>query len=186
MSILSMTARPSAIFFTSSTPWPPPNYPSRLRHPLQPMTVPPVQGDLNVAPLAKFSDVAADCGFANYDIFDNATVRSVPLFVQFKDRLYPQMGLAVACAMLGANPAAARFDGSDIVIPTSGKAIVIPTFTYHSKTLGRDVPLIAAVPWFGSREWETMYDWPAHRDSACAHFHSGDLGYLLKAATHRL
>ena len=66
----------------------------------------------------------------------------------------------------GANPAAAQFDGSDIVIPTSGKAIVIPTFTYHSKTLGRDVPLIAAVPWFGSREWETMYDWPAHRDSA--------------------
>jgi hypothetical protein len=73
------------------------------------------------------------------------------------------MGLATACIMLGADPAAVRFDGSNVVIPAPGRAITIPTYIYHSKLLGRDVPLIAAVPWFGDRDWETMYDWPAHR-----------------------
>lgn len=130
------------------------------------MVLPPVLGDLNVVPLAQYSNVAADCAFANYDIFDNATVRSIPLFVRYKNLLYPQMGLATACVMLGANPAAARFEGSNVIIPTSGKPIVIPTFTYHSNTLGRSIPLIAAVPWFGTRNWETMYDWPAHLDTA--------------------
>ena len=74
----------------------------------------------------------------------------MPLFVQYKHLLYPQMGLATACVMLGANPAAMRFEGSNIIIPTSGKPVVIPTFTYRSKALGRSVPLIAALPWFGT------------------------------------
>jgi CHASE2 domain-containing sensor protein len=139
---------------------------ARFGAPLQTMALPPALGDLDVVPLAKFSNVAADCAFANYDIYDNATVRSIPLFVQYKHLLYPQMGLATACVMLGANPAAVRIEGSNVIIPTAGKPIVIPTYTYHSSALGRDVPLIAAVPWFGTRDWETMYDWPAHRDSA--------------------
>jgi len=138
---------------------------SRFGAPLQTMALPPALGDLNVVPLAGYSNAAAECAFANYDIFDNATVRSIPLFVQYKHLLYPQMGLATACVMLGANPAAVRIEGSSVIIPTSGKPIVIPTFTYHSKALGHSVPLIAAVPWFGTRDWETMYDWPAHRTS---------------------
>ena len=59
-----------------------------------------------------------------------------------------------------------RFEGSNVIIPTPGKPIVIPTYTYHSNALGRSIPLIAAVPWFGTRNWETMYDWPAHLDTA--------------------
>jgi hypothetical protein len=76
------------------------------------------------------------------------------------------MGLATACVVLGANPANVRFEGSDIIIPAPAGTITIPTYVYHSKALGRDVPLIAAVPWFGNRDWETMYDWPAHRIAA--------------------
>jgi serine phosphatase RsbU (regulator of sigma subunit) len=139
---------------------------ARFGAPLQTMALSPVLGNLNVVPLAQYSNVAADCAFANYDIFQNATVRSIPLFVQYKNLLYPQMGLATACVMLGANPAAVQFQGSNVIIPTAGKPIVIPTFTYHSNALARGVSLIAAVPWFGTREWETMYDWPAHLDSA--------------------
>jgi CHASE2 domain-containing sensor protein len=123
---------------------------------------PPAEGIFNVVPLARFSNVAAQCAFANYDIFDNATVRAIPLFVEYKQRLYAQMGLATACVMLGADPASVRFDGSNVVIPAPAGAISIPTFTYHSKVLGGDVSLIAAIPWFGNRDWETMYDWPAH------------------------
>jgi CHASE2 domain-containing sensor protein len=135
----------------------------RFGAPKQTLPLPPARGTLSVLPLPGFSAVAAQCAFTNYDIFDNATVRSIPLFVEFNNRLYPQMGLATACVVLGASPTAVRFEGSRIIIPAPGGDISIPTYTYHSKALGRDVPLIAAVPWFGTREWETMYDWPAHR-----------------------
>ncbi len=137
----------------------------RFGAPPQTLPLAPAQGILNALPLSIFSEYAAECAFANYDIFDNATVRSVPLFVEYNNRLYPQMGLATACVMLGADPAAVRFEGSNVVIPSRSGTITIPTYVYHSKALGRDVPLIAAVPWFGSRDWETMYDWPAHRTS---------------------
>ncbi|MGD0767298.1 MAG: SpoIIE family protein phosphatase [Tepidisphaeraceae bacterium] len=138
----------------------------RFGAPRQTLAAPPAEGIFNVVPLSMFSNVAAGCAFANYDIFDNATIRAIPLFVEYNQRLYPQMGLATACVMLGADPAAVRFDGSNIVIPAPAGAISIPTYTYHSKVLGRDVPLIAALPWFGGRDWETMYDWPAHLNPA--------------------
>jgi CHASE2 domain-containing sensor protein len=138
----------------------------RFGAPRQTLAAPPAEGIFNVVPLARFSSVAAGCAFANYDIFDNATIRAIPLFVEYNQRLYPQMGLATACVMLGADPAAVRFDGDNILIPAPAGAISIPTYTYHSKVLGRDVPLIAALPWFGGRDWETMYDWPAHLNTA--------------------
>ncbi len=138
----------------------------RFGAPQQTLSLAPAQGTLSALPLPIFSTYAAECAFANYDIFDNATVRSVPMFVEYNHRLYPQMGLATACVMLGANPTNVRFEGSDIIIPAPAGPITIPTYVYHSKALGRDVPLIAAVPWFGNRDWETMYDWPAHRIAA--------------------
>jgi CHASE2 domain-containing sensor protein len=140
----------------------------RFGAPSQTLMISPVQGRFNSLPELGFSNVAASCAFTNYDIFDTATVRSVPLFVECDHRLYPQMGLAVACVMLGADPTKVRFEGSTVVIPSPGGAISIPTHLYHSRTLGRDVPLIASIPWFGTRAWETMYDWPKH-NTAAAH-----------------
>jgi CHASE2 domain-containing sensor protein len=136
---------------------------SRFGAPNLAISPPPIHGTLSVVPIATFSSVAAGCGITNYDIFENSTVRSVPLFVEYKNKLYPQMGLAIACLVVGADPKAVRYDGSNIVIPAPGKDISIPTFVYHSRSRGLDVPLIAAVPWFGTGDWETMYDWPAHR-----------------------
>jgi CHASE2 domain-containing sensor protein len=134
----------------------------RFGAPARPMSLQPARGTFNVVPLAMFSSVAADCAFANYDIFEGATVRAMPMFVEYDNRLYPQLGLATACTLLGANIQQVRFEGSTIVIPCPSGDIRIPTYTYHSKVLGRDVPLIAALPWFGGRKWETMYDWPQH------------------------
>jgi CHASE2 domain-containing sensor protein len=139
---------------------------SRFGAPAVAMTPPPLQGSLEAVPLSTFSDAVAGVGFANYDIFDNKTVRSIPLIVQYKNKLYPQIGLAVACVAMGADPKKVRFEHDDVIIPTRSGVIAIPTYTYHSNTTGEDVPLIAAIPWFGGQEWETMYDWPAHRDSS--------------------
>jgi CHASE2 domain-containing sensor protein len=135
----------------------------RFGAPLPPLPLPPVHGTLDTVPAPIFSAAAADVAFTNYDIFDNATVRSIPLFVEYKNRLYPQIGLAIACVMLKADPRQVRFENSHVIIPAPGREISIPTYNYHSKTLGAEVPFIAAVPWFGTKDWETMYDWPAHK-----------------------
>jgi CHASE2 domain-containing sensor protein len=139
---------------------------SRFGVPVPVMSPAPVHGQLSVVPTATFTSVAAGCGITNYDIFKNATIRSVPLFAEYNNQLYPQMGLALACVMLGADPKAAKFDGSNVIIPAPGRTITIPTYSYHSGALDADVPLIAAIPWFGTADWQTMYDWPTHRSSA--------------------
>jgi CHASE2 domain-containing sensor protein len=126
------------------------------------ITPPPARGSFNVVPMAMFSGVAADCAFANFDIFDTTTVRYMPMFIQQGNRLFPQFGLAIACEMLRADIQRVHFEGSTIVIPCSSGDIRIPSYILHSNAIGRDVSLIAALPWFGGRNWETIYDWPAH------------------------
>jgi hypothetical protein len=54
----------------------------RFGAPRQTLAAMPAEGIFNVVPLARFSNVAAGCAFANYDIFDNATIRAIPLFVE--------------------------------------------------------------------------------------------------------
>jgi serine phosphatase RsbU (regulator of sigma subunit)/CHASE2 domain-containing sensor protein len=136
----------------------------RFGAPLPKLPMPPVQGVVNVIPMPIFSQYADSVAFANFDIFDTARIRSVPLYVQYGDRLYPQLGFATACAVIGADPTKLRVDGKNIVLPAANGEIRIPTVTYHSRALDRDVPLIVQVPWFGTTEWETMYDWPDHKD----------------------
>ena len=135
----------------------------RFGAPLSAIDPPPVHGTLNVIPIPTFSEHASTVGFTNYDIFDAATVRSIPLLVENDNRLYPQMGLAIACQMLGVDPARIRVEGSTVVLPRTMGDIRIPTYNYSSKSLGRQVALILPIPWFGTHDWETMYDWPNHQ-----------------------
>ncbi len=131
------------------------------------LSPPPIYGELKEVPAPIFSNVAASCAFVDYDIFASSKVRSVPLFVQYKNRLYPQMGLATACVMIGADPTKVIFKNSTAIIPIRGGGqISIPIYIYHSRSQGLDVSLITAIPWFGTHDWEKMYDWPAHRNDA--------------------
>jgi serine phosphatase RsbU (regulator of sigma subunit)/CHASE2 domain-containing sensor protein len=136
----------------------------RFGAPLPKLSMEPVQGIVNVIPMPIFSQYAKSVAFANFDIFDTARIRSVPLYVQYGDRLYPQLGFAIACEVMGADPTKFHLEGSDVVIPSPEGEIRIPTVTYHSRALDRDVPLIAQFPWFGTSQWETMYDWPDHKE----------------------
>jgi CHASE2 domain-containing sensor protein len=139
----------------------------RFGAPVPALSPPPIYGELKEVPAPIFSTVAASCAFVDYDIFSSSKVRSVPLFVQYKNHLYPQMGLATACVMIGADPAKVRFQNSNAIIPIRGGGeISIPIYIYHSRSQGLDVSLITAIPWFGTHNWETMYDWPAHRIDA--------------------
>src|ERR1043165_8549087 len=87
--------------------------------------------------------------------------RAVPLWVQGRGKLYPQMGFSLACASLGVPMEKVRVSDTEVVIPrTIEPDIVLPVRTYRSLKLNRKVGMLMDIPWFGSSDWETMYDWP--------------------------
>ncbi len=65
--------------------------------------------------------------------------------------------------MLGADLSNARINSDQITVPRAdGPDVVIPAGTYHSRIVHRDVAFINPIPWFGTSDWKTMYDWPKH------------------------
>ena len=73
------------------------------------------------------------------------------------------MGLALALQYLHAKPSDLSIEPESITINVpSGETFTLPTIRYLSENLGRSVPTIFNIPWFGGKHWETMYDWPAH------------------------
>jgi CHASE2 domain-containing sensor protein len=121
----------------------------------------PVQSTVKAVPLPEFSRASDGVGFVDFEIFSEATVRSMPLLVEHDKVLYPQFGVTLACQMLGADVRKMRFSRSEAIIPRANKAdVVIPLRSYYSRRLGRNVPLMMDIPFFGGERWQTMYDWP--------------------------
>src|SRR5687768_1830415 len=56
---------------------------------------------IQLPPIPAMTRSAAAVGFVDYLVLRDGIVRSVPLVVESDARLYPQMGLAMACQMLG-------------------------------------------------------------------------------------
>jgi class 3 adenylate cyclase len=72
--------------------------------------------------------------------------------------------------MLDADLSGARVTdaGRELRIPRSNGAgdLVIPLASPRVSTDGVSYANLLDVPWFGGAEWETMYDWPARRQSS--------------------
>ncbi|HWB55034.1 MAG TPA: adenylate/guanylate cyclase domain-containing protein, partial [Tepidisphaeraceae bacterium] len=120
----------------------------------------PLSALVMIPPLAR---AAAYTAFVDHLPHGDGVERSVPLWVLFNGRLYPQMGLALACATLGVPLDRLKISDSSLTIPLSdGKAIVIPTHSFYSKRLERRVGYLMDIPWFGTSDWTTMYDYPNH------------------------
>jgi serine phosphatase RsbU (regulator of sigma subunit)/CHASE2 domain-containing sensor protein len=123
----------------------------------------PVHTTPNLLPVAAFSRAAQGIGFADHDLFPDPVVRALPLLVEENGRLFPQFGVALGLTLLDADLTRARVQGHRLIVPTRGGAdVTIPFHAYASRTLRRDVPLIADIPWFGTGKWEAMYDHPKH------------------------
>ena len=130
------------------------------------LPVGPVDGAPDVIPLPAFAQSAQGCGFVNFDLFNNATLSRIPLVVQYDHHLYPQLGVAFGLAVLGADLHSARVDDDQITVPRpDGPDVIIPAGFYRSSTLHRSVAFINDIPWFGTSNWRTMYDWPAHKQT---------------------
>jgi class 3 adenylate cyclase/CHASE2 domain-containing sensor protein len=134
------------------------------RHALPvPAGCPPVVGArLAEAPIAPLSRNAAGAGFVDYTQASDARVRSVPLLLEHDGVLYPQLGLALAWQLLGADPKALKVADGAVTVPRGALgALSIPVHTTPAAGLfdiGRDVPLSANLSWFGGRDWTRMYD----------------------------
>ena len=93
-------------------------------------------------------------------------VRNVPLWAEHRGHAFPQMGLALACAMLDVHPKDLRVTDHSITIPRRGGDIVIPVYSAETP-VGR-CGMFMDIPWFGrsgTGKWETMYDYPSFQDS---------------------
>lgn len=124
------------------------------------------EADLDHLPVPPIADAAAYTGSVTFPVFSDGRVRAIPLFVKNDRRMYPQMGLAMACAHLGVDMSAVRLGPDALVIPategTGGREIVIPHRVIRSDTLGHDIPTFMDIPWWGRGDWATMYDHPRH------------------------
>ncbi len=134
----------------------------RLTVPIRPGNIAPLGSGASVLTISKLAAAAQYTAFVDYLQEPDGVVRGVPLFIQHNGRLVPQMGLALACAQLDADLSRAVLARDQVTIPANGRLITIPVHTYQSEAYG-DVTLYMDIPWFGTRDWKTMYDYPARR-----------------------
>jgi class 3 adenylate cyclase/CHASE2 domain-containing sensor protein len=116
------------------------------------------------SPIYTIATEAAGTGFSDFLPDPDGFCRRIPLFVEHEGRLCPNLGITLACAMLGAELKDVRISKRSVVIPArDGKQYSIPVQSYHSEKFG-EIGLICEIPWFGVRDsWQTMYDYPSRR-----------------------
>jgi class 3 adenylate cyclase/CHASE2 domain-containing sensor protein len=134
-----------------------------------PKGIPPVlRATDEITPILPISRAAAYSGFVDYlpDHLEG-TVRSVPLFADYRNHLMPQMGLAAACAMLDVDVNKLQLGRDTVTIPCpDGRKIVIPVSSRPNTDAGA-VSFLMEVPMFGKKNgYFTMYDYPKHEVAA--------------------
>jgi class 3 adenylate cyclase/CHASE2 domain-containing sensor protein len=133
---------------------------------LVPDGLPPLlTADSEIAiPIPQFSESAAYLAAPEFLPDDGGVVRRVPLFFNYRGRLFPHSALRTACAQLGIDVSQIRCLSNKVILPLpEGGEITIPVHTYNSKTFGH-VGMFMNIPWFGGREWLSMYDSTNHSD----------------------
>jgi hypothetical protein len=134
---------------------PPPGYPL------------PTPTELNVRGIAPLYAGAMGVAAVDYPSMDDGTIRCVPLFMEYQGLLYPHMGLALACAMSGADLHGMHLERNVVVIPRrsgAGGDLRIQIRPPRTDRDGNRFTALIDVPWFGGGDWKTMYD-PARRET---------------------
>jgi class 3 adenylate cyclase/CHASE2 domain-containing sensor protein len=136
----------------------------RFMLPERPGFPPLMAADDEIAPLAIFGREAGGSGFVNNLDDPDGVVRRIPLMIRQRGRVVPQVGFAIACRLLGADPKDAKVFADRITIPCSnGRAVNIPVITREQTTTGERIGTLMNISFFGGRDWQTMFD-PAHKD----------------------
>jgi class 3 adenylate cyclase/CHASE2 domain-containing sensor protein len=110
------------------------------------------------------TEAAAYSAYPDFLPDHDGVVRRVPLMVNYRGRLFPHQALVIACAQLGVDLQQIRCLPNEIILPLpDGHEIHIPVETIHSDRYGK-VGMFMNIPFFGGKEWETMYDWANHAE----------------------
>lgn len=129
----------------------------------KPVDCPPVLpgNDPSLQPLfAKHTNVT---GFANFKRIGDAKVRGLPLWIEHDGMLYPQMDLALACKVWGVDPRTVRLERHRVTVPLpAGGEVVIPVRVVDSPD--GEVGTFYDIPWFGWKQWETIYGAKGEKD----------------------
>ncbi|MGA2502087.1 MAG: CHASE2 domain-containing protein, partial [Tepidisphaeraceae bacterium] len=108
---------------------------------------------------------AKSTGFVDYIPLGDGTVRCVPLWANHRDFMFPQMGLSLACAVLGTEIRDIQVEHDRVIIPKiDGSKIEIPVYERRLRQ-GR-FGMFMDIPWFGdhgSDAWLTMYDYKNYK-----------------------
>ncbi|MGF1451404.1 MAG: adenylate/guanylate cyclase domain-containing protein, partial [Opitutales bacterium] len=110
--------------------------------------------------LARFLECAGGSGFIDYPQMEDGTVRNVPLWVRYRGRLYPQIGLTMVCAHLSLDLEATEFSSREIRIPRdNGPPLRIPVRPQFARDRGASFGFFFDIPWMGPPgEWLSAYD----------------------------
>jgi class 3 adenylate cyclase/CHASE2 domain-containing sensor protein len=141
------------------------SYMVRFSRPIPPGLPTLFSSNLEGLPVRPIAAAAAYSAFVDYAPFRDGRVRAVPLFVRHDDRMYPQLGLAMACAQLDVPLDSLQFRKNTVVLPLKdGHEIAVPYRSYRSTALGQEIATFIDIPWWGNDEWAYMYDHPNHRE----------------------
>jgi class 3 adenylate cyclase len=131
----------------------------RFEPPIPPGLPPLWSSDKSIPPIPTLAQVAAGTAFFDYPTEKDGKVRRVPLFMEHDGRMVPQIGLSLAAAMLGVNTDQLIASADRVTISRNGTgSVVLPIYTIYSDTMDRRIPMMFDIPWFGSADWQTMYD----------------------------
>jgi class 3 adenylate cyclase len=116
------------------------------------------------ATIWRLTEPALSSGYVDYVPLSDGVVRIVPLVAGHRGRIIPQMSLALACAALDVPFEDVRLERNRIIIPRSvGEEDIHIPVRSHDTPQGR-FGMFFDIPWFGGRDWETMYDYPSRQE----------------------
>jgi class 3 adenylate cyclase/CHASE2 domain-containing sensor protein len=114
-----------------------------------------------LAPISVLGDAAAGTGYVDYLPTSDGVVRTMPLFVRYGEGVYPQAGLALACAALGTDPRdpeQVQIGRDEVTLHVrDGREIRIPVHAVHSSRLDATADCFIDIPWYGGSDWAEMY-----------------------------
>jgi class 3 adenylate cyclase/CHASE2 domain-containing sensor protein len=115
-------------------------------------------------PLVAFGQCAAASGFVDYIPDSDGTIRRIPLLALYHGRTLPQVGLVMACRILGADPTAVTCDDQSLKIPLpDGSTRVVPVTTRAATGGGSAIGALMDIPFVGGTDWKTAFDPAAKR-----------------------
>lgn len=121
--------------------------------------------DIDYPPITPFTAECKNFGSITSTPDSDGVVRRIPLWTRYKDRLFPQLGLAAALSMMDVNIKDVRFKRDGFIIPLpDGTERFVPTRENSDLKVqgGRSPGYFLDVPWFGATDnYLTMYD-PKH------------------------